>query len=66
MECILVSVQMQGVIQRMLHYDLGVPVRSHTRRLVSTVPSAFIGELADLVQAVLDTAMLFLLPGYTM
>lgn len=36
--------QMQAVVQRMLHSDDGVPIRSHKRRLISAIPSAFTGK----------------------
>ncbi|XP_064406402.1 regulator of G-protein signaling 7-like [Halichondria panicea] len=42
-----VYARMQGVIQKMLHSEHGVPIRSHTRRLISAIPSAFTG--ADIV-----------------
>lgn len=42
-----VYARMQGVIQKMLHSEHGVPIRSHKRRLISAVPSAFTG--ADIV-----------------
>ena len=36
-------VQMQAVVQKMLHSETGVPIRSHKRRLISAIPSAFTG-----------------------
>lgn len=40
---------MQGVIQKMLHSDHGVPIRSHKRRLISAIPSAFTGTYVHVV-----------------
>ena len=36
--------QMQALVQKMLHSEYGVPIRSHKRRLISAIPSAFTGE----------------------
>lgn len=39
--------RIQTIVQKMLHSDHGVPIRSHKRRLISAIPSAFTG--ADMV-----------------
>lgn len=36
--------RMQGVVQQMLHSENGVPIKSHKRRLISAIPSAFTGS----------------------
>ena len=41
--CISVPPQMQSLVQQMLHSDHGVPIKSHKRRLISAIPSAFTG-----------------------
>ena len=41
---VVLIIQMQAVVQKMLHSESGVPIRSHKRRLISAIPSAFTGE----------------------
>lgn len=38
--------QIQTIVQKMLHSDHGVPIRSHKRRLISAIPSAFTGRVS--------------------
>lgn len=46
-------IQMQAVVQKMLHSEHGVPIRSYKRRLISAIPSAFTGTVIEfLVQYV--------------